>query len=86
MTTATMKHINGRKHRDVVFPVCNTIILIFIMFLTLYPVLNTVAYSFNDAMDAVRGGVGIWPRKFSTAAYAFVVKDPAVYQAFVISV
>ena len=59
MTTAAMKSIKNRKRRDIVFPVCNTIILIFVMFITLYPVLNTIAYSFNDAMDAVRGGIGI---------------------------
>ena len=31
------------KRRDVVFPVVNTVILCILMFVTLYPVLNTVA-------------------------------------------
>ncbi len=56
------------KRRDVVFPIVNTCILILICFITLYPVLNTVAYSFNDGMDALRGGIGILPRKFSNEA------------------
>ena len=86
MTTTTMNHIQSRKHRDSLFPVCNTLILILLMFITLYPVLNTIAYSFNDGMDAVKGGIGIWPRVFSTDSYVSLVKDPAVYKAFGISV
>ena len=84
MTTAVATG-KRRKHRDVVFPVVNTLILCLLMFITLYPVLNTVAYSFNDGMDAVRGGIGIWPRVFSTDAYNELLTDPAVYQAFWIS-
>ena len=86
MTTTAMKPFKTRRHRDIVFPICNTLVLILIMFITLYPVLNTVAYSFNEAMDAVKGGIGIWPRKFSTDAYASIIKDPAVYKAFGVSV
>ena len=63
----------------------NTIVLCLLMFITLYPVLNTVAYSFNDGMDALRGGIGIWPRMFSTSAYGELLQDKAVYQAFWIS-
>ncbi len=73
------------KRRDVVFPVVNTIILCILMFVTLYPVLNTVAYSFNEGMDALKGGLGIWPRVFSIKAYDELLKDTAVYKAFLIS-
>ena len=73
------------KRRDVVFPVVNTIILCILMFVTLYPVLNTIAYSFNEGMDALKGGLGIWPRVFSMKAYDELLKDTAVYKAFLIS-
>ena len=78
----------GKKHRrnDVVFPIVNTLVLTLIMFMTLYPVLNTVAYSFNDGMDALKGGIGIVPRVFSTEAYKSLLRDSAIYQAFWISV
>ena len=85
MTTTTMKHTQIRKRRDIVFPVCNTLFLILVMIITLYPVLNTVAYSFNDGMDAVKGGITIWPRVFSTDSYVSLIKDPAIYKAFGIS-
>ena len=74
------------KRRDIVFPIVNACILILLCFITLYPVLNTVAYSFNDGMDALRGGIGILPRRFSTEAYTSILNDPATYKAFGISV
>ena len=84
MTTATIKPKNKIK-RDRVFPIVNTLILILLCFITLYPVLNTVAYSFNDGLDAVKGGIGLWPRMWSLDSYDALVKDPAIYQAFWIS-
>ena len=53
---------------DTVFVICNTIFMILFVVITLYPVLNTVALSFNDGTDAVRGGIHLIPRKFSTYA------------------
>ena len=37
-------------------------------------------------MDAVKGGIGIWPRVWSTDSYVSLIKDPAIYKAFGISV
>ena len=85
MTTATIKAKNKIK-RDRVFPIVNTLILILLCFITLYPVINTVAYSFNDGMDALKGGIGLWPRVFSTDAYTSILNDAATYKAFGISV
>ncbi len=76
-----------KKHRkDLVFPIVNGIVLLLLMFLTLYPVLNTVAISFNDGIDAVRGGIGLWPRQFSVEAYNSLLSDKLTYNAFGISV
>ncbi|MBR4334672.1 MAG: carbohydrate ABC transporter permease [Clostridia bacterium] len=55
------------------------------MVITLYPVLNTVAISFNDSLDALKGGIGIWPRIFSTDSYKELITDPAIYRAFWVS-
>ena len=81
-----MQTRHKKAHHDIVFPICNAIILCLIMVITLYPVLNTVAYSFNDGMDAVKGGITIWPRVWSTDSYVSLIKDPAIYKAFGISV
>ncbi len=85
MTTAALKKTGIKKHRDIVFPIVNTLILILLCFITLYPVLNTVAYSFNDGLDAVKGGIGLWPRVWSTESYVSLIQDPAIYKAFGIS-
>ena len=67
-----------RIRHDRVFPVINAIILILVMFVTLYPVINTVAYSFNDGTDALRGNIGLWPRVFSLESYKTILSDAAV--------
>ena len=67
------------------FPVINTIFLILLMFVTLYPVINTVAYSFNEGTDALRGNIGLLPRKFSLESYKTILSDAAVYRAAWIS-
>ena len=87
MTAATLKKVKkpGQK-RDVVFPLVNGAILCLLMLITLYPVLNTVAISFNDGTDAVRGGIGIWPRVFSAEAYKSLLSDEQIFNAFFISV
>ncbi len=74
------------RRQDIVFPIVNSLILCLLMFITLYPVLNTVAISFNDGIDAVRGGIGLWPRVFSTEAYRSLLTDEQIYNAFFISV
>lgn len=49
------------------------IFMICFIIVTLYPVLNTIALSFNDGIDAIRGGIHIWPRMFSTKNYKTVL-------------
>lgn len=82
---AKVKRSGSAVKTGKVFPVCNAIFLILLMFVTLYPVLNTVAYSFNDGTDALRGNIGLWPRVFSLESYRSILSDKAVYQAAWIS-
>ena len=85
MTAITAKKRKPMR-RDIAFPIVNTIILCVLMLVTLYPVINTVAISFNDGTDALRGGIGLLPRVFSTKAYYDLLTDPLIYTAFGISV
>ena len=85
MTAFTAKKRKSQK-RDIVFPICNGIFLCILMLVTLYPVLNTVAVSLNDGVDAVRGGIGLLPRKLSVEAYKTLLADELTYNAFGISV
>lgn len=56
-----------------IFTTINVIFMVCFVVVTLYPVLNTVAISFNDGIDAVRGGIYLWPRKFAMKNYQTVL-------------
>ena len=70
-----------RYERDLGFPMFNTIILIILMMVTVYPVLNTLATSFNDGTDAIRGGIGVLPRKFSMKSYDNILSKQEIFDA-----
>ena len=71
---------------DIAFVICNTIILAAFVVITLYPVLNTVALSFNDGIDAVRGGIHLIPRIFTTQNYRTVFNKNNIITGAYISV
>ncbi len=54
---------------DLIFTIFNTAFLVLFAVVTLYPVLNTLAYSFNEGNDAVRGGIHLLPRRWSLRNY-----------------
>ena len=64
-----------RYERDLGFPIINTVILIVIMIATLYPVLNTVAYSFSSGNAASRGKIGLIPQEFTTKSYRDIMDN-----------
>jgi putative aldouronate transport system permease protein len=70
----------------IIFTTINTTFLVLLAALMIYPLLNTLAISFNDGADAVRGGIGIWPRVFSLKNYSVVFHMSTIYQAFFMSV
>lgn len=69
-----------------VFVVCNVVFLTLFVVITLYPVLNTVALSFNDGIDAIRGGIHLWPRVFSLSNYQTVLNQQNIVTGAIISV
>ena len=75
-----------RTAEHVIFTTANTTFLILLAVITVYPLLNTLAVSLNDGMDAVRGGIGIWPRVFSLQNYEVVFNMDSIYRAFLMSV
>jgi len=75
-----------RTVEQIIFMTLNTTFLLALAALMIYPLLNTLAISLNDGMDAVRGGIGIWPRAFSLQNYNVVFNMSTIYQAFFMSV
>ena len=61
-----------------IFPLINSVIMILFVIITLYPVLNTLAISLNDGTDALRGGIYLWPRKFTWKNYTTVLHKETI--------
>ena len=82
------KEIKPKKRKastgDIIFHICNGIFMVLFVVVTLYPVLNTLAISLNDGLDALRGGIYLIPRKFSMKNYTTVLqKDNLMIGAYV---
>ncbi|EPR14307.1 carbohydrate ABC transporter permease [Ruminiclostridium papyrosolvens] len=81
--------INQRKPvriGDVVFNTFNFVFMATLMIVTLYPFLNTLAISFNNGVDTLRGGIYLWPREFSLQNYKAIFIGGNVFHAFLVSV
>jgi putative aldouronate transport system permease protein len=55
-------------------------------FLCFFPFYNVIVYSFNDSIDAIRGGLWFWPRVFSTNSYRLLLTDQRVFRAYQVTV
>jgi putative aldouronate transport system permease protein len=70
---------------DLAFEIFNYTFMILLMVVTLYPFWNTLAVSFNDATDSLRGGIYLWPRKWTLENYKFVFEEGTIANATMIS-
>nr|WP_307337646.1 carbohydrate ABC transporter permease [Caldalkalibacillus uzonensis] len=60
--------------------------MILLIIVMLYPMLNQLAISLNDATDSIRGGIYLWPREFTLQNYQHVLGEAHILQALFISV
>lgn len=51
------------------FDIILAVIMLIITIITVYPFLNVLAISLNNATDTVKGGIHIWPREFTFQNY-----------------
>lgn len=75
MNTPLSSNAKGKQRKIPAFDIVNYLIMLIVAVVMLYPFLNTIAISFNDAQDTLRGGIGLWPRVFSTYSYYNVFKN-----------
>jgi putative aldouronate transport system permease protein len=75
-----------RTKGGTLFDIFNFIFMAIFTICMVYPFVNTCALSFNDGIDAVRGGIYLWPRKFSLRNYEFVFSNKDLLKGFVVSV
>lgn len=83
---AVVKTKKKKSGWDMAFTIFNTIFMILFVVITLYPVLNTLAISFNDGTDALRGGIYLWPRKWTLKNYITVLQKDNLITGAIVSV
>ncbi|MEK3706329.1 carbohydrate ABC transporter permease [Paenibacillus sp. FSL R7-0198] len=82
-----MKRFSRKRNLgDSIFSITNGIFMLLVMVVTLYPFLNTIAVSFNNGLDTIRGGIYLWPREWTLQNYVSVFQNPNLTQAAFISV
>jgi putative aldouronate transport system permease protein len=69
-----------------IFDTINMVFMLVICFLCIYPIWYVIVNSFNDAKDAMLGGIYWWPRMFSLENYQAVFEDNSVVQAFKVTI
>jgi len=74
--------IKNRSKKIHLFDFINYAFLILCMVITLYPFLFAMIGSFNEGMDFLKGGVWLYPRKFTLANYLIIVRDSEFWKAF----
>ncbi len=85
------KSNSGKRMRNigiepVVFGTFNTIFMICLVIVTMYPFLNTIAVSLNEGNDTIRGGIYLLPREWTIQNYKAVFASGTIIPAFWISV
>ena len=66
---------------NLIFDAIIAITLAFVVVVTVYPFWNTIAVSFNDGLDSLKGGITLWPRKFTLQNYKALFVTDYIFKA-----
>ena len=75
-----------RVASDYVLDIIMVAVIVLVLVLTLYPFLNSLAISLNDSNDTMRGGITIYPRKFTLRNYELIFTNPKIWMAYFITI
>ncbi|PYE47974.1 carbohydrate ABC transporter permease [Paenibacillus barcinonensis] len=85
MPKAKSSRLRNSSAGDRAFDAFNIIFMICLMIVTIYPFINMIAVSLNDANDAIRGGIYLWPRVWTLDNYKYIFGESDIYHATLIS-
>jgi putative aldouronate transport system permease protein len=71
-----------RRRQGLAFYGLLYLFMILVSAITLYPFLNILAISLNDATDSMRGGIYLWPRVFTLQNYGAIFRFSNLLTAF----
>ena len=60
--------------------------MILTIVVTLYPFINSLAISLNNADDTTRGGITFFPRMFTLRNYELIFKNEKIYTAYIVTI
>jgi len=72
----------GMTRGEVAFQVVLVIFLIMLGITTLYPFIHVLSVSFSSASEAIRPGIHLYPKEFSTIAYEKAVQLSGIWVGF----
>ena len=71
---------------NLIFDIIIYLVLLFVVITTVYPFWNTIAISLNDGLDSLKGGIKLFPRKFTWKNYTDLFQTDRIFNAGIISV
>ena len=69
-----------------VFKVFNVTVLFLFGLTTLYPFIYIIALSLNEGVDSMKGGIWLFPRKFTLFNYQYVLSNHLIQNAYIITI
>lgn len=75
-----------RSKKDILFDCFVAVVMIVVVVACLYPFYLAVIMSFNEGLDAQRGGIYLWPRTFTLENYKKLFSDGAWGLAFLVTI
>lgn len=85
MPKAKSSRLRNSSAGDRAFDAINITFMICLMIVTIYPFINMIAVSLNNANDAIRGGIYLWPREWTLDNYKYIFGESDIYHATLIS-
>lgn len=71
---------------DRIFDLCNYIFMVLLMAVTLYPFINVLAVSLNNAQDSLKGGIYLLPRIWTLDNYKYIFREATIFHATLVSI
>ncbi len=69
-----------------IFNVFNMMFMVLFCTLCLYPFIYILAISLNDAVDAQRGGIYLWPRVFTFSNYKAIFENNNIFTGYIVTI
>ena len=87
MVNAEQMRIKKQKIKsDYILDAVILFMMWFLVVIVIYPFLNALAISLNDANDTVRGGITVYPRILTFRNYELIFTNNKIYNAYYISI